>query len=87
MKRKTVYPILSLLVAIVAVAAAPSEAAAGCLSENDACQQCARESLKDAMLRFDLSGIRSANLELWDCSIDLYHCVFFGDHHSYRCAL
>jgi hypothetical protein len=82
--RTRLLPVI--LVAAMAVSL-PTQAEAGCLSEHDGCVQCARRMLRSAMLRFDLGGIREANVALWDCEIDLYHCVLFGQHHETSCAL
>lgn len=79
---------LLVLVALVAVGTlAPGAAEAGCLVEANTCESCAKRSLWEAMKGFSLSGILDANRELWDCDIDLYHCVFFGSHHEYKCAV
>ena len=79
--------LLPAILAATMVVSMPSRAEAGCLSEHDGCVQCARRLLRSAMLRFDLGGIRAANVALWDCEIDLYHCVLFGQHHETSCAL
>lgn len=75
------------LLLVVAGAALPSVAQAGCLSEQRSCRDCASRMLKKAMFRFSLSGILDANVALWDCDIDLYHCVIFGQHHGTACAV
>lgn len=62
-------------------------AEAGCLSEQRSCRACASRMLKRAMFRFDARGILDANVALWDCDIDLYHCVIFGQHHEAVCAI
>lgn len=59
----------------------------GCLAEQEYCTGCARARLKRAILSFDFREIRLANLDFWDCSIDLYHCIALGDHHQYACEL
>lgn len=65
----------------------PGVAQAGCLSEQRTCRDCASRMLKKAMFRFSPSGILDANIALWDCDIDLYHCVIFGQHHGTACAV
>lgn len=65
----------------------PAVADAGCLTEYNQCEGCARGTMSDAIRNRDLLGIRQANLELWDCAIDLNHCIFFGHHHRYRCSV
>ncbi len=75
------------LLLVTAAASMPSIAEAGCLTEQRSCRGCARKMLKRAMFRFDAGGVLDANVALWDCDIDLYHCVFFGQHHDTTCAL
>jgi hypothetical protein len=72
---------------VVLAAVVPQFAEAGCLGEDSACRDCARKMLKRAMWRFDLGGIRDANIAMWDCDIDLYHCILFGQHHEGSCAI
>ncbi len=62
-------------------------AQAGCLMEYEGCANCARTALKRAMWRLDLGGIRKANFMMYDCAIDLYHCVVLGAHHDTPCAV
>jgi len=76
------------LIAVVALSGLLAQTAeAGCLIEHDQCAGCARDALWTAMKHFDLNGIRRANLQLWDCSIDLYHCILFDSHHKAPCVL
>lgn len=77
---------LAFTLALATLALVPGQARAGCLSEYKTCSDCAKKSLRRAMLRFDPVGVIDANVELWDCSIDLNHCIFFGQHHEYGCA-
>lgn len=79
--------IVGALVITGAVLALPRAAEAGCLIEYDTCASCAQQTMRQAMEDYDLLGIRRANLELWDCAIDLSHCVFLAAHHDYVCAL
>jgi len=64
-----------------------SGAQAGCLMEYEGCAECAQKALKRAMWRLSLGGIRKANFMMYDCAIDLYHCVVLGAHHDAQCAL
>ncbi len=79
--------LVALVFAVAVVVLAPASASAGCLTEYNQCEGCAKKTMWEAMKGFDVLGIRQANLELWDCAIDLHHCVFFGQHHSSPCAL
>jgi len=72
---------------LIASAALPGVAEAGCLTEQRSCRNCASRMLRKAMFRLDAGGILDANVALWDCDIDLYHCVIFGQHHDTACAL
>lgn len=72
---------------VLAATSLPSVVEAGCLSEQRGCRACASRMLKKAMFRFSVSGILDANVALWDCDIDLYHCIIFGQHHEATCAL
>jgi len=65
----------------------PRVAEAGCLTEQRSCRSCASRMLKKAMFRFSARGILAANVALWDCDINLYHCVIFGQHHGTACAI
>lgn len=73
-------------IALGAMVLAPA-AEAGCLTEYNACEGCAKKRMRQGILTGNLFDIRQANLELWDCAIDLNHCIFFGQHHDYKCAL
>ena len=75
------------LLLVIASATLPGAAEAGCLTEQRSCRDCASRMLKKAMFRFSPSGILDANVALWDCDIDLYHCVIFGQHHGAPCAI
>ena len=79
--------IVALLVLVAGMVVVATNAEAGCLVENRGCTQCARGSMWQAMKNLSPSGIEDANLQLWDCSIDMYHCVLLGQHHSYSCAV
>ena len=79
--------LLALMLATALVSLPATEAAAGCLSDYNACSDCARSALWKAMKRLSLSGIRDADIELADCGIDLWHCMLFDNHHSYACAV
>lgn len=73
---------------VAAAAATVSEpAAASCLMEYDACSGCAQTMLWDGMKTMNPSMVRDANLYLAECSIDLWYCMLFGNHHAYRCTL
>lgn len=72
---------------VVASSALPNIAEAGCLTEQRGCRRCASRMLKKAMFRFSAIGILEANVALWDCDIDLYHCVILGQHHGAKCAV
>lgn len=75
-----------LMLALATLMLVPAQASAGCLSEYKTCSDCAKKSLRHATLDGSVSGIVAANMELWDCSLDLNHCIFFGRHHEYGCA-
>lgn len=77
---------LTALAVAVGALVLPAAAQAGCLVEYNDCAGCARETMRKAIEDYSLSGIRQSNLELWDCAIDLNHCVFFAQHHSYPCS-
>jgi hypothetical protein len=82
-RRWTVVLILALL---LGAGLYPNFADAGYLTAHNGCRQCARQMLKRAMWRFDVFGIKDANVATWDCDLDLYHCVLFGQHHEASCA-
>jgi hypothetical protein len=77
-------PALLLLALLLLVPA--KDAAAGCLTDYNACANCARSALWKAMKKLSLSGIRDADIQLADCGIDLWHCMLYDNHHSYPCA-
>ena len=72
---------------ITASALLPGVAEAGCLTEHRGCRDCASRMLRRAMFRFSASGVLDANVALWDCDIDLYHCVVLGQHHGAACTI
>ncbi len=72
---------------LVVMLVVPLYAEAGCLGEHSECRKCARQALRRSVWRLDLGGIRDANIAMWDCDIDLYHCVLLGSHHDFACAL
>ncbi len=59
---------------------------AGCLIENEQCTRCAQNAMREAILQLDLHKFRLSVLMFADCSIDLFHCIWRGQHHSYPCA-
>lgn len=75
------------LLLVIVSSALPSVAEAGCLTEQRGCRSCASRMLKKAMFRFSVIGILEANVALWDCDIDLYHCIILGQHHDAACAV
>ena len=72
---------------VMASATLPNVAEAGCLTEQRSCRNCASQMLKTAIFRLDPWGVLDANVALWDCDIDLYHCIIFGQHHEATCAV
>ena len=78
--------VVAVLVVLVS-STLPGTAQAGCLTEQRSCRNCASRMLKKAIFRLSPIGILEANAALWDCDIDLYHCVIFGQHHGTACAL
>lgn len=75
------------LLVVAAVATVPRPATAGCLLEYDGCSGCAQRMLWEGTRTLNPSLIREANLYQADCSIDLWHCMMFGSHHTYRCRV
>lgn len=77
----------ALVLATVVMMLPAADAAAGCLSEYNTCTRCARGALLGAVKGLSPSGVAAANIQLADCSIDLWHCMFLASHHDYACAV
>ncbi len=65
----------------------PATAEAGCFGELDSCMNCARKYLWEGIKGLSASLIRDANVMMWDCNLDVYHCIILGKHHRYGCAI
>ncbi len=78
---------LALSLAIAVLASLPGSATAGCLREFGECGDCAEKALKEAIWDLDLGGITDAWIDGIDCDLDFYHCLVWGQHHSYGCGL
>ena len=72
------------LVIVATLSLAPA-AYAGCLTEFKFCGDCATKHMYNAMRELDFGGMADAQLEGWDCEIDLFHCVMYAHHHDYTC--
>lgn len=86
-QRTRLFPVLVLLVAVATSMIFVPTAEAGCLMEQLECSACAQNALRRAMWRLSAKGIVLANVQLWDCSIDLFHCLLLGQHHNSVCAV
>ena len=86
-KRAKSFSVLTLLAAMAISMTFVPTAEAGCLLEQSDCEGCAQKAMWQAMKNLSARGIKRANLQLWDCAIDLFHCVLFDSHHNYACAV
>lgn len=75
------------VVALIAMAVVAMPAAAGCLKEYDTCSACGQAMMWKGVRTLDPSAIVEANLYLADCSIDLWHCLLFDNHHGSPCPV
>lgn len=86
-ERTKSFSVLTLLLAVASSMMFVPTAEAGCLIEQSDCEACAQTAMWEAMKRLSFKGIKRANLQLWDCAIDFFHCVLFDGHHDYPCAV
>lgn len=77
----------ALLFAAVMLTLPVADATAGCLSEYNACTDCARSAMAKAVRSLNPGAVNDAHIQLLDCSIDVWHCVLFASHHDYPCAV
>ncbi len=76
---------LAIIVVLTSLAlAAPAEA--GCVAEWEACGDCAKRSLYEALTNLDFGALEDTFVEGIDCHIDFIHCLMFGHHHEYVCG-
>lgn len=86
-QRTRLFSVLVLLMAVAMSMMFVPSAKAGCITAQVDCSDCAQKAMWEAMKRLSFRGITRANMQLWDCSIDFFHCVVFGQHHTYPCAV
>jgi hypothetical protein len=82
----TLRPTVAVLMAAATFLALPGSAAAGCLKEFGQCGDCAEQALGRALWDLDPGGIADAYVDGIDCDIDFFHCMLWGQHHSYSCG-
>ena len=80
-------PAVVVLLAVATLVSLPGSAAAGCLREFGDCGDCAEAAMSRAMWSLDLGGMADAYVDAIDCDLDLMHCILWGQHHNYSCAI
>ncbi len=80
---KTRCALMAIAVSALTVGlAAPADA--GCLTEWGRCGDCAERRLYRALRNRDFGEAVDAYVDAADCDIDLFHCLLYAHHHSYR---
>ncbi len=88
MARSVRIPTLCLLaLLVIGSTLVPATAEAGCFAELDSCMSCARKYMWEGIKGLNPSLIIDANIMMWDCNLDVYHCIVLGKHHRYGCAI
>ena len=77
---------LAMLILGVTALALSSSADGGCLVEFETCGQCASRHMYEAISNLDFGEVMDAQIEGWDCEIDLVHCILYAHHHDYSCG-
>lgn len=80
-------PAAVILLITAALVSVPGSASAGCLREFGACGDCAEAAMGRAIWSLDFGGIADAYVDGIDCDLDLMHCILWGAHHNYSCAI